>query len=87
MTITRFDGRGHLTWIEHTVVNGEPVHPGWTSASGTYTVAADCTGTMVVNTPNSPAPLKLVFVAVKGGRELRAVLEAHAILSVFTKVD
>ena len=87
LTITRFDGRGNLTWIEHTVINGEPVHPGWTSASGTYTVAADCTGTMVINTPNSPAPLNLVFVVVKGGRELRAVLEAHAILSVFTKVD
>ena len=42
---------------------------------------------MVVNTPNSPAPLNLVFVVVKGGRELRTVLEAHAIVSVFTKVD
>jgi hypothetical protein len=87
LTVTRFDGLGHLTWREHTVVNGEPLQAGWTMATGTYAVNADCTGTMVVTTPNSPAPLNLFIVVVKRGREVRTVLDAHAILSVFTKVD
>lgn len=86
LTVTRFDGNGHLTWREHTVVNGEP-QAGWTTATGTYAVNSDCTGTMVVNTPNSPEPLTLFMVVVKRGREVRTVLNAHAILSVFTKVD
>ena len=87
LTVTRFDGRGHLTWREHTVVNGEPAQAGWITATGTYAVNSDCSGTMVVNTPNSPAPLSLFIVVVKRGREVRTVLDAHAILSVFTKVD
>ena len=87
LTLTRFDGRGNVTWIEHVVINGEPTQPGWAEASGTYTVNSDCTGTMVVNTPNSPVPLSLALVVVNRGREVRTVLDAHSILSVFTRVD
>src|SRR5262249_13778244 len=87
LALARFDGRGNLTWIEHVVINGEPTQPGWAEASGTYTVNSDCTGTMVVNSPNSPVPLSLTLVVVNRGREVRTVLDAHAILSVFTRVD
>ena len=87
LTMTHFDGRGNLTWVEHTVVQGTPVQPGWVAASGTYTVNPDCTGTAVVNTPNSPVPLNLALVVVKRGKEVRTVLDAHAILSVFIKVE
>ena len=51
LTMTHFDGKGNLTWVEHTVINGMPLQPGWTPASGTYAVNPDCTGTAVVNTP------------------------------------
>jgi hypothetical protein len=88
LTLTHFDGRGDLSWVEHTVVNGAPLSPGFTvRATGTYTVNHDCTGSMTVNTPNSPVPLKLFFVIVKHGTEVRAVLDTNAISTVFTKVD
>lgn len=85
--MTHFDGRGNLTWVEHTVVDGSPLDPGWTAASGTYAVNPDCTGTAVVNTPNSPFPLNLAFVVVKQGRQINTVLDASAISTVFTKVE
>jgi hypothetical protein len=84
--MTHFDGRGTLTWVEHTVVDGTPLEAGWTPASGTYTVNADCTGAAVVTTPNSPVPLHLAFVVVKSGAEIRTVLDAHAISTVFIRV-
>jgi hypothetical protein len=89
LTLTHFDGRGKLTWLEHTVINGAPLNPGtpWTAASGTYTVNPNCTGMAVVNTPNSPVPLNLAFVIVKQGREIRTILDAHAIASVFIRVE
>jgi hypothetical protein len=37
------------------------------AARGTYTVNPNCTGTAVMNTPNSPVPLHLAFVVVRHG--------------------
>jgi hypothetical protein len=88
LTMTHFDGRGDLSWVEHTVVNGAPLSPGFTvRATGTYSVNHDCKGSATVNTPNSPAPLKLFFVIVKHGTEIHAVLDTNAISTIFTKVD
>jgi hypothetical protein len=85
--MTRFDGTGNLTWVEHTVVNGTPLQPGWTAASGSYTVNPDCTGTAVINTPNSPVPLNLAFVVVRQGKEIHTVLDSNAISTVFIRVE
>lgn len=85
--LAHFDGKGNLTWVEHTVVGGVPLNTGWTPASGTYSVNPDCTGTAVVFTPNSPVPLNLAFVVVRQGNEVHTVLDANAITTVFTKVD
>jgi len=89
VTMNHFDGQGNSTSVEHVVVNGVPLNPGtyWTPGSGTYTVNPDCTGTMVGHTPNSPAPLNLAFVVVRHGTEIHAVLDAHALSTVFIKVD
>jgi hypothetical protein len=89
VVMNHFDGRGNLTAVEHVVVNGIPVNPTtpWTPATGTYTVNPDCTGTMVKETPNSPVPLVLAFVVVRRGTEIHIVNDAHALLSVFIKVD
>ena len=54
------------------------------AASGTYTVNSDCTGTAVVNTPNSPVPLNLAFMVV---REMHSVPDSNAITAVFIKVE
>jgi hypothetical protein len=64
LTMTHFDGKGNLTWVEHEVVGGNPLNPGWLAASGTYSVNPDCTGLAVVITPNSPVPLNLYFVVM-----------------------
>ncbi|WP_433965796.1 hypothetical protein [Tunturiibacter gelidiferens] len=85
--MTRFDGRGNLTWMEHTVINGTPAGPGWTPARGTYTVNSDCTGMATVNTPNSPVPLNLFFVVVKHGTEIHMILNSDAVSTVFNKVE
>jgi hypothetical protein len=91
--LTTFDGRGNLSWLESTVVDGKLLEPGWTKATGTYTVNPDCTGTAVVFTPNSVdqsgnlVPLNLFFLVVKQGREAHSVLGAHAISTTFTKVE
>ena len=86
VTMTHFNGKGNFSWVEHTVVNGTLLEPGWTAASGTYAVHPDCTGSAVVNTPNSPVPLSLAFVVVKHGTEVHTVLDTDAVTSVFTKV-
>lgn len=85
--VAHFDGKGSLTWVEHTVVNGIPLNLNWLAASGTYTVNSDCTGTAVVNTPNSFVPLKLDFAVVRQGTEIHSVLDGNAITTVFIKID
>jgi len=87
--MNHFDGLGNLTSVEHVVVNGAPLSPGteWTSGSGTYSVNPDCTGTMDSTTPNSPDPLHFAFVVVKHGTEIRAVLDAHALSTVYIQVN
>jgi hypothetical protein len=86
LTMTHFDGKGNLAWLEHTVINGVPVQAGWIAASGSYAISPDCTGTAIVNTPNSPVPLHLSLVVVRRGKEIRTVLDSDAIASVFTRV-
>jgi hypothetical protein len=86
--MAHFDGKGNLTWVEHTVIGGVLQQPGFTTtATGTYDVDANCTGTAIVDTPNSPVPLHLGLVILKQGNEVHTVLDTHAITTVFTKVD
>jgi hypothetical protein len=86
VTTTTFDGKGNLTGTEHVVVNGMSFNPGFDANSGTYSVNPDCTGTAIVNTPNSPVPLNLYFVIVDDGKEFREVLNTDALLNVCKKV-
>jgi hypothetical protein len=85
--LAHFDGKGHLSWVEHTIVNGRPLNVDFIAAKGTYNVNADCTGTAVVNTPNSPVPLNLFFVLVKGGKEIRTVVDGSSITSIYVKIE
>ncbi len=85
--LTHFDGNGHLNWVEHTVIGGLSLAPGFTPATGRYTVNANCTGTAIINTPNSPVPLRLSFVIEKDGKLIHSVLATDAVTTEFTKVD
>src|SRR5215469_14627270 len=73
--VAHFDGKGNVTWVEHTVVNGQSLQAGFIAASGTYTVNPDCTGTAMVNTPNSPVPLNLHLTVVRDGTEVHTILD------------
>ena len=86
VTTSTFDGKGSLTGTEHVVVNGSPFNAGFGTNSGTYSVNSDCTGTAIVNTPNSPVPLNLFFVIVDDGKEFREVLNTDALLTVCKRV-
>jgi hypothetical protein len=71
--MTHFDGNGNLTQTDniHESINGftTPDRPG----TGTYSVNADCTGTMMLNVPGNP-PLTLRIVVVDNGNEVRTVV-------------
>ena len=85
--VANFDGKGNLSWLEHTVVGGEQLGADWTAGSGTYTVNPDCTGKMVATTPNSPVPLNIFFSLVQQGKQFYTVANGHAISGVYTRVD
>lgn len=87
VTMNHYDGQGNVSWLEHVVFNGSPFNQGWVSASGTYTINPDCTGTAVVTTPNSPVPLNLYFVIADNGKEFREVLNTDALLTVCKRVN
>jgi hypothetical protein len=85
--VTHFDGKGNFTGVEHTVVNGTAQEVDWTPNSGTYTVNSNCTGTLVLKTPNSPIQLTLFFVIVRHGTEFLSTLgEGGALASTWIKV-
>ena len=85
--MAHFDGKGTLTWVEHTVVNGAELNAGWLEAKGSYMVNPNCTAQATVITANSADPLNFFAVVVKEGKEVRTILNAHAIVSVFSRVD
>lgn len=83
-----FDGAGNVSWVEHTVIGGAQQGADWTrSASGTYTVNSDCTGTMVVITPNSPVPLNIFISLVQQGKQFYSVVNGNAINGVWTRLN
>ena len=73
VAMTHFDGNGNLTQTDniHGSITGlaAPNRQG----TGTYTINADCTGTMKLTNPGAPA-LTLAIVVVDDGNEVRAAV-------------
>jgi hypothetical protein len=84
-----FDGKGNFSQVDHVVAGGTPPPQEWTFGSGPYTVNPNCTGTLVINIPGSPfSPVKLHFVVVRQGKEIRTVVDSHsASTSIGIKVE
>jgi hypothetical protein len=83
-----YDGNGHLTQVEHVVIDGAPPSEAWTPGNGTYTVNADCTGTATITIPSSGGPpLVVFFVVTKHGRVVREVSDGNAIIATGEKVE
>ena len=88
VVMQHYDGRGNLRQVDHVVTNGMPPAEEWTPGKGTYTVNPNCTGTAVINVPGNPlSPINLHFVVVKGGKEIRQVVDANAATAVGIKVE
>jgi hypothetical protein len=86
--LQEYDGSGHLTQVEHVVVDGAPPSEEWTPGSGTYTMNPDCTGTATITIPSSGAPpLVVFFVVTKHGRMVREVSNGNAITATGEKVE
>lgn len=66
---TEFDGQGSLAGTTTNNFNGQPLPT--TPFTGNYTVAPDCTGTMVTTFPDG-FTVNLAFVIVDGGKRLQA---------------
>lgn len=86
--LQEYDGNGHLTQVEHVVIDGASPSEVWTPGSGTYTVNADCTGTATIMIPSSGGPpLVVFFVVTKHGRAVREVSDGNAIIATGEKVE
>lgn len=74
VAMTHFDGEGHLSQVDHVVVNGAPPPTEWNTGSGTYTINPDCTGTATINFPDGRSSVQLSLVVAREGREIHTVV-------------
>lgn len=68
--VQNFDGRGGTTYSATLSLNGHIIP---VTATGTYTVNPDCTGTMTVQVAPFGATVNLFFVISASGMEFRAI--------------
>jgi hypothetical protein len=87
VAMAEFDGRGNYKQVDFTTINGVPVGNDWSPATGTYRVNADCTGTAEIVQADGRPTLKLRLVVVRGGKEVRTVVEGNATGSVGIRVN
>jgi hypothetical protein len=95
LALQHYDGRGHITQVDHVVFGGYPPPLEWTRGTGTYTVNPDCTGSAVIISPSSappgssgpPPPLNIHFVIVDHGRQIKQVVDANAVVANGIKVN
>jgi hypothetical protein len=87
VVMQHYDGRGHITQVDHIVDGGMPPAQEWAPGAGTYSVSPDCTGVAVINSSSNPLPLNVHFVVVKHGTEIHQVVDGNAVSAVGYKVD
>lgn len=72
ITKTTFDGDGELTQLSAVAINGN-IPLVWSPSTGTYTVNADCTGTMTLISASQP-PLHFAIVVSQSGNHIHTVV-------------
>ena len=89
VTLAFYDGQGHLTQVDHVLLNGNPPSVQWRPATGTYTLNRDCTGTEEIDFTDGTPSLHLSIVVVGRGREIHQVVDDPGIATtaVGTKRD
>jgi hypothetical protein len=69
LTKTTFDGNGNIKQLDAIATNGI-VPAGWRFSTGTYSLNADCTGTMTVTNGDLP-PINLQMIVSQSGNTIR----------------
>jgi len=87
LAMTEFDGRGHLTQVDFTTINGAPAGTGWRTGVGSYDVDSDCTGTLQIIPGDGSPALDLKMVVADHGRTVYNVVLGNATGAIGTKVD
>ena len=87
LAMTQFDGRGNLSQVDFTTINGAPVGADWRSGEGTYEVNSDCTGTMEIIQSDGSPTLHLMLVVANHGRTIHNIVEGSSTGDTGTKVD
>jgi hypothetical protein len=87
VAMTHFDGRGGLTQVDHTTLNGVPRAPGWRPGVGSYEVNSDCTGTAEIIQSDGSPTLRLNLVVFDRGRQVRTVVDGNATGSLGVRVN
>jgi hypothetical protein len=87
LDLAYFDGKGHITQVDHFVEDGVPPTEEWTPGTGTYSVNPDCTGSALINSGSSPYPISLHFILVANGRKMLQVVDANAVIAIGERVN
>jgi hypothetical protein len=86
VALTHFDGHGGLSQADFVTNNGVPAGTGWRPGSGSYDLDSNCTGTAEISFTDGSPTLHLRLVVVRGGREIRTVVEGNPTGSTGIKV-
>jgi hypothetical protein len=87
LAMTQFDGRGNLSQVDFTTINGAPVGTDWRPGEGTYELNSDCTGTMEIIQSDGSPTLHLLLVVANHGRTIHNIVEGSSTGATGTKVD
>ena len=87
VAMTQFDGRGNLSQVDFTTINGAPAGTDWRSGWGSYEINSDCTGTMEVIQNDGSPMLRLRLVVADHGQTIYNIVEGSSTGATGTKVD
>jgi hypothetical protein len=87
VAMREFDGRGNVSQVDFTTVNGAAAGTDWRSGSGTYELNPDCTGTMEIIQSDGSPTLRLRLVVGDHGRTTYDISEGSSTGATGTKVD
>jgi hypothetical protein len=83
VALTTYDGRGGLTQVDHVLHNGQIPADEWRSATGSYTLSSNCTGTMQLIFSDGSPTMNLHIVVDQFVGQIRTVVDgAVAITSI-----
>ena len=81
VALTTYNGSGGLTQVDHVVHNGQIPPEEWRSATGSYTLNADCTGTMQLIFSDGSPNLNLHIVVDLLAGQIHSVVDGDVAIT------